>query len=67
MNSMWQYCGTIQTVDSPVYHFIDERDSFMLKANGIAIPEGLNCKGKHRYSHVFASILLRNGARLNDI
>jgi hypothetical protein len=49
MESMAQYCGTIQRVLKPVERFVDERDYRVKRAKGLILLEGLICEGTPDY------------------
>ena len=45
MKEMWDYCGTEHRVLKPVEQFLDEREYQVRRTNGIAILEGVICRG----------------------
>ena len=49
MESMWQYCGTEQTVFKCVERFVDERDYQCKKSSGIVLLENSFCTGTDDY------------------
>lgn len=49
MDSMWQYCGSTQTVFKSVERFIDERDYQLKKVSGVVLLENSTCSGSLDY------------------
>lgn len=49
MPQMSVYCDTTQRVFQPMERFVDERDYFVKKSNGIILLEGLHCYGTTDY------------------
>ena len=49
MPDMLPYCGTVQRVFRRMERFVDERDYYVKKTNGIILLEGLHCQGTSDY------------------
>ena len=49
MPDMLPYCGTVQKVFRRMERFVDERDYYVKKTNGIILLEGLHCQGTSDY------------------
>lgn len=45
LDSMWQYCGSLQRVLTPMERFLDERDYQVKKTRGMVLLEGVLCTG----------------------
>jgi hypothetical protein len=49
MPDMLPYCGTVQRVFKRLERFVDEKDYYVKKSNGIILLEGLYCQGTSDY------------------
>lgn len=49
MPDMLPYCGTVHRVHRRMERFVDERDYYVKKTNGIILLEGLHCQGTSDY------------------